>query len=167
MCQAALPLCHRRLHRLGSRTTVRGSLSKRVFELAILGGLGLLLLVGCERVRRASQCERLADSVNTTMKAVADETKSITPTTLRAGARHYASLSQTLGPMQFSDRQMALEVESFRRSLDSAALLTDQLADDLTRNQLGRTAVHKRDLEALRGPMKTQAYKMNAWCKHD
>lgn len=99
------------------------------------------------------------------MRAVAEETKSITPATLRAGARLYASLSQILGPMQFSDRQMAIEVESFRRSLDSAARITEQLADDLTQNELAQAALHRRDLEALRGPMKTQAYKMNAWCR--
>lgn len=142
-------------------------MSKRVCELARLGGFGLLLLVGCERVRRASQCEALADSVNTTMSAVTKETESITPTTLRAGAHLYASLSQTLGPMQFSDQQMAIDVESFRRSLDSAARLCEQLADDLTQNELAQAALKKRDLEALKGPMKTQAYKMNAWCRHD
>ena len=139
-------------------------MSNRAPEFACLA-LGLLCLVGCERVRRASQCDLLADSVNTTMRAVAEETKSITPATLRTGARLYASLSQTLGPMQFSDRQMAIEVESFRRSLDSAARITEQLADDLTQNELAQAALHRRDLEALRGPMKTQAYKMNAWCR--
>jgi hypothetical protein len=142
-------------------------LSKRVCELARLGGLLLLLLVGCERVRRASQCEELADKVNPTMSAVTEETKSITPSTLRTGARLYASLAEALGPMQFSDRQMAMDVESFRRSLDSAARLSEQIADDLTQNELAQAALHKRDLEALKGPMKTQAYKMNAWCRQD
>ena len=101
------------------------------------------------------------------MREVTAETKFITPTTLRTASRLYTDLSQTLGPMQFSDRQMALDVEAFRRSIDTAALLSAQLADDLSQNELAQGALKKRDLEALKGPMKTQAYKMNTWCRHE
>lgn len=140
-------------------------MSIRVSRLSSVCGLAFLLLVGCDRLRRASQCERLADAVNETMQTITSETASITPASLREGARHYESLSQALGPMQFSDRQMAIDVESFRRSLDSAAYLCNELAEDLSKKELGQAALHKRDLEALKGPMKTQAYRMNSWCR--
>lgn len=99
------------------------------------------------------------------MRAVTSETASITPESLRAGAQHYATLSQALGPMQFTDRQMAIDVESFRRSLDSAAYLCNELAEDLSNKELAQAALHKRDLDALKGPMKSQAYRMNSWCR--
>jgi len=116
-------------------------------------------------MRRASQCERLSDAVNKTMHSITQETSTITPSSLRAGARHYTGLSQALGPMQFSDRQMAIDVESFRRSLDSAAYLCGALAEDLSKRELAQAALHKRDLEALKGSMKSQAYRMNSWCR--
>lgn len=116
-------------------------------------------------MRRASQCERLADTVNSTMHAITSDTANITPASLRSGADHYANLSQALGPMQFSDREMAIDVESFRRSLDSAAYLCNLLADDLSNHERAQAALHKRDLEALKGPMKSQAYRMNTWCR--
>ena len=116
-------------------------------------------------MRRASQCERLADTVNSTMQAITSDTASITPASLRSGAERYANLSLALGPMQFSDREMAIDVESFRRTLDSAAYLCNQLADDLSNHERAQAALHKRDLEALKGPMKSQAYRMNTWCR--
>jgi hypothetical protein len=99
------------------------------------------------------------------MRSISEETASITPESLRSVARHYEALSQALGPMQFSDRQMAIDVESFRRSLDSAAYLCSELADDLSKNELGQAALHRRDLDALKAPMKSQAYRMNSWCR--
>ncbi|HEY6722407.1 MAG TPA: hypothetical protein VI197_00210 [Polyangiaceae bacterium] len=101
------------------------------------------------------------------MHSISEETANITPTSLRSGARHYEALSQALGPMQFSDRQMAIDVESFRRSLDSAAYLCNELAEDLSKKELAQAALHKRDLDALKGPMKSQAYRMNNWCRDD
>jgi len=154
-----------RLRRPASRTRVVLTLSTRVTELAYVCGLAVCFLTGCERMRRASQCERLADAVNSTMRAITSDTASITPASLRSGAAHYASLSQALGPMQFSDREMAIDVESFRRSLDSAAYLCTQLADDLSNHELAQAGLHKRDLEALKGQMKSQAYRMNSWCR--
>jgi len=99
------------------------------------------------------------------MRAITSDTTSITPASLRSGADRYANLSQALGPMQFSDREMAIDVESFRRSLDSAAYLCNLLADDLSNQELAQAGLHKRDLEALKGPMKSQAYRMNTWCR--
>ncbi|HEU5074253.1 MAG TPA: hypothetical protein VFU02_08770 [Polyangiaceae bacterium] len=140
-------------------------MSPHVSRLICAGCLALWLLAGCDRLRRASQCERLADAVNGAMRSISNDTASITPASLHAGARHYEALSQALGPMQFSDRQMAIEVESFRRSLDSAAYLCQELAEDLDKNELAQAALHKRDLDALKGPMKSQAYRMNVWCR--
>lgn len=116
-------------------------------------------------MRRASQCERLSDTVNGAMHSIREETASITPQSLLAGARHYEALSRALGPMEFSDRQMAIDVESFRRSLDSAAYLCSELAKDLSKNELAQAALHRRDLDALKAPMKMQAYRMNNWCR--
>lgn len=150
---------------LGIAHYSRGLLPHPVANLICAGALALSLLAGCDRMRRASQCERLADTVNTTMRTISEETASITPASLRSGAQHYEALSQALGPMEFSDRQMAIDVESFRRSLDSAAYLCHELAEDLSKNELAQAALHKRDLDALKAPMKLQAYRMNSWCR--
>lgn len=99
------------------------------------------------------------------MQTISEETASITPASLRSGAQHYEALSQALGPMQFSDRQMAIDVESFRRTLDSAAYLCNELAEDLSNDELAQAALHKRDLDALKPAMKSQAYRMNSWCR--
>ena len=127
--------------------------------------LSCLLLLGCERITRARQCAVLVESVNGSMQAIRDAAEAgLSPELLEASAEHYAGLAATLGPMQFSDLQMALDVESFRRSLTQAAELCTELAAAKARNERAQAALLQRELEALKGPMKTSAYKMNSWC---
>ena len=126
----------------------------------------LLLGTGCERVRRARQCQRLADAVNDTMSAIEQETDdNITATSLRSSAQRYSDLSEALGPMEFSDREMALDVEAFRRTLTSAADLCHDLAEAVKSNERAQAAQYQNDLEALKVPFKSHAYKMNTWCR--
>lgn len=126
----------------------------------------LLLGTGCERVRRAQQCHELAETVNDTMSAIEQETEgNINAESLRSSAQRYSGLSEALGPMEFSDRQMALDVEAFRRTLTTAANLCEQLADAIKTNERAQAAQYKNQLEALKAPFKGHAYKMNSWCR--
>jgi hypothetical protein len=122
-------------------------------------------LVGCERITRARQCAALVESVNGSMQAIRGAAEAgLSPALLETSADHYSALAESLGPMQFNDLQMALDVESFRRSLTQAAELCRELASAKAKNERAQAALLKRDLEALKAPMKTSAYKMNSWC---
>lgn len=126
----------------------------------------LLLSTGCERVRRAQQCHELANAVNETMSAIEHETENnINAESLRSSAQRYSDLSEALGPMEFSDRQMALDVEAFRRTLTTAADLCRNLAAAVKSNERAQAAQYQNELEALKTSFKGHAYKMNSWCR--
>jgi hypothetical protein len=124
-----------------------------------------LLASGCERISRARQCSSLVDSVNQTMDALKEEAEqALSPESLQRSARHYTVLADVLGPMEFNDRQMAVDVEAFRRLLVRAAELCVELSQARRQNEWARAALLKKELGALRTPMKASAYKMNTWC---
>lgn len=128
-------------------------------------GLTCLFQLGCERVTRARQCAELVESVNDSMHAIRSAAQAgLSPTLLESSAEQYSALAAKLGPMQFNDLQMALDVESFRRTLTQASDLCRQLATAKENNERAQAASLERELEALKVPMKTSAYKMNSWC---
>src|SRR5690606_5951237 len=87
------------------------------FQFLAIGSV-LLGLLGCERITRVKQCVALVDAVNTAMDAIKSESEGkLDPGSLELAASHYAELAEVLGPMQFNDQQMALDVEAFRRLL--------------------------------------------------
>src|SRR5690606_34334771 len=88
----------------------------------------------------------------------------LTPAKLKLSAQRYASLAEALGPLEFEDRQMALDVAAFRRTLSQAAELCEELAQAKAKNERAQAELVRRELEALRVPMKGSSYKMNAWC---
>lgn len=128
-------------------------------------GLALCGVLGCERMTRAKQCVELIEAVNPAMQAIeAQSTGELTPAKLKLGARHYSSLAEKLGPLEFDDRQMALDVADFRRTLSQAAELCEELAQAKADSELAQAELVRRELTALKAPMSSSSYKMNAWC---
>ncbi len=144
----------------------RPSLSPPYFPLFSTLALCVACLFGCERFERTKECAALADSVNAVMHSIQEENETgLAPANLRVCAKQYAQLADELGPMEFGERQMALDVAVFRRQLDQAAELTTDLARAKAHNELAEAALIGRELSALQAPMKGSAYKMNTWCQ--
>ena len=126
----------------------------------------MVSVLACDRVSRIRQCAGLVDAVNGSMRGIglAAGNESLEQG-LVSNADRYVALAQQLGPMEFNDKQMALDVEAFRRLLMRAAELCEKLRAAVQSNERAQAALLGRELEALEGPMKASAHKMNTWCQ--
>lgn len=123
------------------------------------------MLSACERIGRARQCQRLAETVNEAMAEIGGEEQQLNQAGLLRAAAQYESLAQRLGPMEFSERELALEVASLNRLLSEASVTTKNLASAVADDERAQASLYKRELRTLGTQMKLQGNRIDRTCR--
>jgi hypothetical protein len=84
---------------------------------------------------------------------------------LREAAELYERLARELGPMEFSEKELALEVASLNRILVQAATTTTNLADAAAGDERAQASLIKRELGSLGSQMRLQGSKIDRTCR--
>ena len=129
--------------------------------------LGSLLLgSGCSRFTRTRQCRALITRVNPALDEIARLTKDkADKATYLAAAARYEQLAVALGPLEFSNEQMAKDVAEYAALLHSTAQTLKSLAaaaESRSPPEIDRL-VH--ELERLDGRAHASVSKMDSWCQ--
>jgi hypothetical protein len=100
------------------------------------------------------------------MARITDETRGdLAEARLRRAAGLYDELAQNLGPMEFSEKQLAIEVASLNRLLLEASATTHDLADAVAGDERAQASILKRELDSLGTQMKVQGNKIDRTCR--
>jgi hypothetical protein len=124
------------------------------------------MLLGCERLGKARQCQKLAETVNEAMAQIGTQgSDTLSEERLREAAELYERLARELGPMEFSEKELALEVASLNRILVQAATTTTNLADAAAGDERAQASLIKRELGSLGSQMRLQGSKIDRTCR--
>lgn len=124
------------------------------------------MLPACERVGRARQCQELSETVNEAMAQIRSEKpEPLSAARLREASSVYEGLANDLGPMKFSEKELALEVASLNRMLLKAAGTTRRLAAAVAEDERAQASWLKRELDTLGAQMRLQGSKIDRACR--
>jgi hypothetical protein len=126
----------------------------------------LMLGTSCGRFTRIRQCRALISRVNPSLDEISrlTQNKSDKATYLAAAAR-YEQLSVALGPLEFSDQQMAKDVAEYAGVLHVTAQTLKTLASAVETHNVGETERLARELDRLGGREHISISKMDSWCQ--
>jgi hypothetical protein len=120
---------------------------------------------GCERITQARQCQELASTVNEAMERIREVSESKpTPEELHEASRAYANLAQHLGPLEFAEKQLAIDVAELNRILERAASATLELARARAGDERAQASLLERELQAMSLQMQAQGTKLDRAC---
>lgn len=84
--------------------------------------LGALSCLGCGRVQRAAQCQRLAKTVNPRLLEIERRSQGRqSSAALRAIGQEYEEIAKSLAPLEFGKKSLADAVTEYGRDLQVAA----------------------------------------------
>ncbi|HEY2404454.1 MAG TPA: hypothetical protein VGI10_00520 [Polyangiaceae bacterium] len=125
-----------------------------------------LLSVSCGRFTQTRQCRALIARVNPALDEIARLTHDKTDkATYLAAAARYEQLSIELGPLQFSNQQMAKDVAEYAGILHSTGIVLKSLALAVDGHNASEIERISRELERLDGREHVSITKMDTWCQ--
>ncbi len=139
-----------------------GSVSPR----AILLFVGAFLVLGCGRVQRAQQCERLAQTVNPRLDTIERLTSGEqSPADLRAIANEYEAIANSLAPLEFSKKALAAAVTDYGKNLKIAAREARKAADAKQNASREEHVTARREIGALTRPLSLARTRIDNECR--
>jgi hypothetical protein len=142
---------------------VKSSLCRPIRTLAV----GLLLLsAGCGRFTHTRQCRALIARVNPALDEIGRLTQSkADKATYLAAAARFEQLSVELGPLEFSNQQMAKDVAEYAAMLHSTAQTLKGAAGAVENHNPAELDRLARELERLDGRSHLSVSKIDSFCQ--
>lgn len=132
---------------------------------AVLSLALVLLVVGCGRVRRVHDCQRVAGVVNAALKEILPLTKKEHDVAaLRSIADRYDALSKQLASEKPANHDVAGTVSELGKLFKEAGKETRALSDATDRKQRADIFVAEHRLDELAHRERSEAYRLNGLC---
>jgi hypothetical protein len=128
--------------------------------------LGALLTLGCGRLQRAEQCERLAKTVNPELSEIEKKVQGDqSPAELRAIADGYDDIAKSLAPLEFSKKSLADAVTEYGRNLKLAAREARRAASAKESGNRDEHMAARREIGAISRPLSMARARIESDCQ--